>query len=131
MDAMSATARLRLSRTALLPVVLLFLCCVPFAAVSPWTAFVLLVPLALAAWVLRVGVDVGDTGITIRSLTGARTVPWPEIAGIRVAPRGGLWLVTTRGTELRLPVLRARDLPRLSALSEGRIPQPAAERQPG
>jgi Bacterial PH domain len=128
---MSSTARLRLSRTALVPVLLLAICSVPLAAVSPWTAVVLLVPLALAAWVLRAGVDVGDAGITVRSLTARRTVPWADIAGIRVAPRGGLWLVTTHGTELRLPVLRARDLPRLSALSGGRIPQPAAERQPG
>jgi hypothetical protein len=32
--------------------------------------------------------------------------------------------VTARGTELRLPVLRARDLPRLAAVSGGRIPAP-------
>jgi hypothetical protein len=41
-----------------------------------------------------------------------------------VAERGDLWLVTTQGTELRLPALRARDLPRLAALSGERIPQP-------
>ena len=33
--------------------------------------------------------------------------------------------MTARGTELRLPVLRARDLPRLSELSGGRIDVPA------
>jgi Bacterial PH domain len=124
MDSVSSPARLRLSRTALLPVVVLFLCFVPLAAVSPWTALVLLVPLALAAWVLRVGVDVGEEGVTVRSLAGARAVPWADLAGIRVGPRGHLWLVTTRGSEVRLPVLRPRDLPRLAALSGGRIPAP-------
>jgi hypothetical protein len=56
-------------------------------------------------------------------------VPWDRLAGIRVAPRGELWLVTTAGTEVRLPVLRARDLPRLAALSGGRIevPEPPAQ----
>ncbi len=121
----TATARLRPSRTVLLPVVVLLLCCVPLATVSRWTLLVLLVPLALAAWVFRTGVDVDDEGITARSLTGRRSVRWDETAGIRVAPDGALWLVTTHGTEMRLPELRARDLPRLSELSGGRIPQPS------
>jgi hypothetical protein len=103
-------------------VLLLAICCIPRATVSPWGLLVLLVPLVLAAWVLRVGVDVGGAGITVHSLAGARALPWPEIAGIRVARRGDLWVVTTAGTEVRLPVLRARDLPRLADLSGGRIP---------
>ena len=123
---MTPSTRLRMSRTALLPVVLLFLCVLPIAALAPWTLVLLLVPAALAAWVLRVGVDVGDDGVTVRSLAGERTVPWRELAGIRVGERGGLWLVTTRGTEIRLPVLRARDLPRIAALSGGRIRVPHA-----
>jgi hypothetical protein len=58
-------------------------------------------------------------------------VPWDELAGIRVAPRGELWLVTTAGPEVRVPVMRARDLPRLAALSGGRIdvPQPPTSDQ--
>ena len=70
-------------------------------------------------------VGMGDDGIGAQSLVGRRTVAWDELAGIRVGRRSDLWLVTTRGTELRLPVLRARDLPRLSALSGGRIDVPA------
>jgi len=50
-------------------------------------------------------------------------VPWAELAGIRVAERGDLWLVTTGGTQVRLPVLRGRDLARLSDLFGGRVPQ--------
>jgi lysylphosphatidylglycerol synthetase-like protein (DUF2156 family) len=121
-------ARLRMSRTALLPVALLAVCAVPLATVSAWTLLLLLVPVVVTAWVLRVGVDVGDDGLTVRSMVGRRRVSWDELAGIRVAPRGELWLVTTGGTEVRLPVMRARDLPRLAALSGGRIsvPQPPA-----
>jgi hypothetical protein len=113
-----------MSRTALLPVVLLFVCVVPFAAASPWALVVLVLPLLAAAWVLRVGVDVDDEGITVRQIVGARTVRWPELAGIRVDERRHLWLVTTGGTEIALPVLRVGDLPRLADLSGGRIPQP-------
>jgi hypothetical protein len=120
-----APARLRMSRTALLPVGFLFICAVPLAFAAPWTPVFLLVPVLVGLWVLRVGVDVGDDGLTVRSLAGRRRVPWAELAGIRVAERGKLWLVTTRGTQVRLPVLRARDLPRLAAVSDGRIPDPA------
>jgi predicted membrane-bound mannosyltransferase len=122
-------ARLRMNRTALFPVGLLALCVVPLAASTPWTPVLLLIPLAVALWVLRAGVDIGEGGLTARSLVGQRRVPWEELAGIRVAPRGDLWAVTTRGTEVRLPVMRARDLPRLAALSGGRIdvPEPPAQ----
>ena len=74
---------------------------------------------------LRVGVDIADDGVTARSLIGERRVPWTEVVGIRVAPRGDLWLVTTGGTEVRLPVVRARDLPRLAAAVR------RADRRPG
>ena len=119
-----ATARLRMSRVALLPVLFLAVCVLPLAFAATWTLVFLLVPVLAGAWVLRAGVDVGDDGVTVRSLAAARHVPWSEVAGIRVAERGDLWLVTVRGTELRLPVLRARDLPRLAAVSGGRIPAP-------
>ena len=118
-------ARLRMSRTMLLPVVLFALCLLPVAFVSAWALLVLLVPGLLALWVLRVGVTVGDDGIGVQSLVGRRRVRWDELSGIRVGQRGDLFLVTTRRTELRLPVLRARDLPRLSTLSGGRIDVPA------
>jgi Bacterial PH domain len=119
-----ATARLRMNRVALLPVVFLVVCVLPLALAASWTLVFLLIPLVAAAYVLRVGVDVGDGGVTVHSLAGSRAVPWADVAGIRVGERGELWLVTTRGTELRLPVLRARDLPRLAAVSGGRIPAP-------
>jgi hypothetical protein len=117
-----------MSRTALLPVVILLVCAVPLVAATPWALPVLLVPLVLALWVRRVGVDVDDDGITVRSLLAERHARWSELAGIRVADRGALRLVTTARTEVRLPVLRARDLPRLAALSDGRIrvPEPTA-----
>ena len=122
------TARFRVNRVALLPVLLLTVCVVPLASAATWTLVLLLVPVVAAVWVLRVGVDVGDDGVTVRSPAAARHVPWGEVAGIRVAERGDLWLVTTRGTEVRLPVLRTRDLPRLADVSGGRIPAPGKPR---
>ena len=85
-----------------------------------------LIPLAVAVWVLRVGVDIADDGLTVRvagrAAAGAVGASWPASGW----PRGGdLWLVTTaRHRGARLPVMRARDLPRLAALSGGRIERP-------
>ncbi len=87
---------------------------------------VILVPVLVAAWVLRVGLDIGPEGVTPRTLLAGRTVPWADVAGIRVDDDQSLWLVRTSGTEVKLPVVRARDLPRLAAVSGGRIPDPAA-----
>jgi hypothetical protein len=115
-----------MSRIYLVPVLVLLVCMVPVITAAPWTSALLLVPAALALRVLRVGVDIDDDGITVRSVAGRRLVRWPELAGIRVTPRGGLRLVTTSRTEIALPVLRSRDLPRLASLTGGRItvPQP-------
>ena len=121
---MTAPTQLRMSRTALLPVLVLAVCVLPAAAATTWTLVLLLIPVAVAAWVLRIGVDIDDDGFTVRSLFGRRQVPWSDLAGIRVTPRGSLRLVTMQGSEVRLPVLRPRDLPRLSALSGGRIDVP-------
>ena len=115
-----------MGRTALLPAVVGFVLVIPLAGVTLWALLLLVLPAAAVAWVLRVGVDLSDAGVTARSLVGSRTVGWPELSGIRVGDRGDLWLVTTAGTQVRLPVVRTRDLPQLSALSDGRIPDPSA-----
>jgi hypothetical protein len=115
-----------MSRVALVPVVVLLICTLPVATAAWWGVPLLLVPALVTAWVLRVGLDIGPDGITPRTLLAGRTVPWSEVAGIRVDDDRSLWLVRTTGTEVRLPVVRARDLPRLAAVSGGRIPDPEA-----
>jgi hypothetical protein len=113
-----------MSRTALVPVALFALCVVPVGALSVWGLPLFLLPLAAAVWALRVGVDVDAGGVTAIGAVGRRRIAWSELAGIRVGERGDLWLVTTASTEVRLPVLRARDLPRLAAASDGRVEVP-------
>ncbi|WP_164703423.1 PH domain-containing protein, partial [Modestobacter sp. KNN46-3] len=98
-----AVARMRMSRIALVPVLFLTICVLPVTVGSPWAWLLMAVPLALAAWVFRVGVDLGDDGVTVRSLVARRTIAWPDVAGIRVGERADLWLVTTAGTQLQLP----------------------------
>ena len=88
---MAAPARLRMSRTALLPVALLFLTMLPVAAVRPWTPVLLLVPVVVAAWVVRVGVDVDEDGITVRRCWGSAWCAgrsWPGSASPSAASCG-------------------------------------------
>jgi Bacterial PH domain len=118
------TTRFRMNRTTLLPVLVFAFCLIPLSAATPWLLLLLLVPAVLAAWILRTGFDVDGEAITARSLVGRRRVPWTELTGIRVGERADLWLVTTGGTEVRLPAVRARDLPAISRASDGRIPVP-------
>lgn len=122
---MDTSARFRMNRTTLLPVALFALCVIPTATVTLAALPLLLVPVVLAAWVLRTGFDIDGEAITVHSLLGHRRVPWAELAGVRVGARADLWLVTTGGTDVRLPAVRARDLPAIGAASEGRIPVPA------
>jgi hypothetical protein len=118
-------ARFRMNRTMLLPVVVLAVCLVPIASLSYAALLLLLIPLVLTVWVLRTGFDIDGQGITVRSLLGTRRVAWAELAGVRVGARADLWLVTTRGTDVRLPAVHARDLPAIGQASGGRIPVPA------
>ncbi len=119
---MTSPARFRMNRTALIPVMVFAVCVIPTATASPWLLLLLLMPVILAVWVLRTGFDLADDAVTVHSLLGSRRVPWSEVAGIRVGERADLWLVTTGGTDVRLPAVRARDLPALAQASDGRIP---------
>ncbi|MGY2128929.1 PH domain-containing protein [Blastococcus sp. SYSU DS0617] len=121
---MDTPARFRTNRATLLGVLVFALCLTTLTAASPWFLLLLLVPAVLVAWVLRTGFDVDGDAVTIRSLLGRHRVPWSEVAGVRVGERGDLWLVTTGGTEVRLPAVRARDLPAIGRASGGRIPVP-------
>jgi hypothetical protein len=117
--------QLRSNRSALLAVLALAVCTVPLATAAPWLAVLFMIPLVALLWVLRAGVDVDPDGVTVRALLGSRRVGWAEVAGLRAGSRGDLRLVLASGTELRLPVARARHLPLIAAASGGRVPDPS------
>jgi hypothetical protein len=116
--------RVRTPRTALTAVLVLAICVLPLASSAPWLAVLWLLPVAAAAWVLRAGVDVDRTGLTVRALLGSRRLAWNEVAGLQVGDRGRLVAVLRGGGAVRLPVLRPRHLPLVAAASGGRVPAP-------
>jgi hypothetical protein len=122
------TLRIRSSRAALLPVLLLAFCTIPLATASLWLAVLFVIPLGALLWVLRAGVDVDAGGVTVRGLAGRRRVGWDEVNAVRVARRGDLRLVLRGGGELRLPCARVAQLPAIAAVSGGRLPALGQER---
>ena len=123
-SAAPTAVRVRTPRTALVAVLVLAICVLPLASSAPWLAVLWLLPVAVLAWVLRAGVDADRDGLTVRALLGSRRLPWREVAGLRVGPRGRLSAVLRAGGAVRLPVLRPRHLSLVAAASGGRLPTP-------
>jgi len=124
-QAVSPAVQIRASRVTLLPVLFLALCLSPLAVYRPWLLWLFAVPLLLAAWVLRAGLDVDADGVTVHALAGQRRVPWSGVAGLQIRRRGAVNLVLTGGSALRLPAVRARHLPMIATASAGHLPDPA------
>jgi hypothetical protein len=123
-DGTAAVLRIRPSPAALPAVLVLTLCVIPLGTAAGWLFGLFAVPALALAWVLRAGVDVDPTGITVRALLGRRRIDWSAVAGLRAGDRGDLWLVLDGGRRLRLPTARARHLPLIAAASGGRLADP-------
>ncbi|ASU78074.1 hypothetical protein CDG81_06870 [Actinopolyspora erythraea] len=115
----------RLTRVSLLVILVLAVCISPVAASLPWLSVLYLVPLGLILWVVRMRTVVDESGITARTLTGSTRMAWTEIRALRLDERRWVRAVTTSDRQVRLPALRVRDVPRLAAMSGGRIQDPS------
>jgi len=119
---MSQALRLSMNRMALVPGVVAVVCALPLATASPYLLFVLLAPAAWITYVLRSGVDDDDDeGLIVRALFGSVRISWGRITGVLIGQRQELSVATVGGGAIRLPNLRARDLPRLYEATGGRL----------
>ncbi|MDF0586105.1 PH domain-containing protein [Tsukamurella sp. 8F] len=105
-----------------------------------WVGWLLLlIPLAMAAWILRVRTVVEPGSLKSVRLFGATTMKWEDVRGIRIARNGAVYAVRVEAPEVRLPAVTFGQLPRLSIASGGRVPDPTgtassaepADTQPG
>lgn len=122
----SPTVTLRPPLTGLIAVWGMAVCVTPVAFGVPGLQVLYLGPLAIAAWLLRTRTVTGPETIVAHRMLGARSIAWSDVAGVRVDERSRVWAVLRDGAEVRLPAVRARDLPVLSAASRGRLPDPLA-----
>lgn len=117
----------RPSRVILLVAAFLAVCVTPFAFAAPFLWVVYLVPLGVVGWVLRTRTTVDAETVTVQRWTGTRRVPWESISSLRLVDTTRVAAVLDDGSELPLPAVGARDLPRLAAASGGRLPDPSGD----
>lgn len=124
-----ASLTFRILPISLLTVLIIAVCVTPLAFAHPALLSLYLIPLLLGAWVLGARTVVTPEKISARALVRDLDIGWDDIEGFKLNERRWLRAVLTSGKEVVLPAVRVRDLPRLAAMSGGRIPDPSAETQ--
>jgi hypothetical protein len=117
----------RVPVTGLLPLGLLAICESPVvASTSAVFALLYLIPIVLAAWILRTRTVVDAEQLRTRTLFGARTLAWADIRSLKLPRRGWVNAVLAEDELVPLPGVRTRHLSMLAALSGGRLSDPDA-----
>ncbi|UMB68059.1 PH domain-containing protein [Mycobacterium paraterrae] len=93
----------------------------------PATAPLLIIPVLLSALIVRLQTQADETGVTVRTLLGSRSVRWEDIDGLRFS-RGAWGRAQLKdGHQVRLPAVTFATLPQLTRASAGRVPNPYAD----
>lgn len=119
-----AAVAFRLPIVGLLGLLVLVVCVTPLAFAVPGLLVLYLIPVAVAAWLLRTRTVVDHDAVRVHRTLRTRVLRWDEVRGLRVDPRRWVRAVLDDDAEVSLPAVRVRDLPRLSVASGGRIPDP-------
>ncbi|WP_264069919.1 PH domain-containing protein [Mycolicibacterium komossense] len=90
----------------------------------PWALPLLLIPVVLAAMIVRLRTVADHDTVTARSLLSSRTVSWEEIDGLKFVKSSWARARLKDGSELRLPAVTFATLPLLTEVSDGRVPNP-------
>jgi hypothetical protein len=122
-----APATFRAPLVSLVAVVFLALSLSPIAFQGGAWFALLLIPLAIAWWVLRTCTVVDADGLRVRTAWGSTRWAWSRVATLRLVDRRWVRAVDTDDGELVMRGVRVRDLGRVGEASGGRIrvPSPA------
>lgn len=125
-----APAVFRTPLVALVAVVFVLMAVSTIAFQGGWWWLTMLIPVALAWWVVRTRTVVDHRGIHVRAPWGARWVPWSDVATLRLVDRGWVRAVRPGGDEVVLRGVRVSGLGRVGEASGGRltVPTPAEAR---
>jgi hypothetical protein len=93
-----------------------------------WALLLLIFPALIAVAIARLRTVADPDTVTARGLVSSRTLPWSDVEGLKFS-RGG-WARACRadGDEVLLPAVTFATLPRLTAASDGRVPNPYEQR---
>lgn len=121
MDTMTRPDRatFRLPTVALFVPVLLFFCIAPLATAGGAWALLFAVPALAVAWVIITRTSVTPDRLTAHGLLGSRRMSWTDLDRLEFKDSRWAIAVALDGRRLRLPMVRPRDLPRLTAVSGG------------
>ncbi len=89
-----------------------------------WAAPLLVIPVILSAYVIRLRTVADRDTVTARSLLSSRTVRWDDIDGLRFGKAAWARAQLKDGRELPLPAVTFATLPLLTEASAGRVPNP-------
>jgi Bacterial PH domain len=89
-----------------------------------WFAPLLILPIAASVAILRYRTVADRDTVTARSLLSSRTVPWSDVDGLRFDRSSWALACRTDGSEFRLPAVTFSTLPKLTAATGGRVPNP-------
>ncbi|MCZ4554409.1 hypothetical protein ABIC28_000790 [Rhodococcus sp. PvR044] len=118
---------IHISKLGLLAVGLLAICLSPVVLTKPVPLLLLLlIPVAVAWWMLRVRTTVTAEGLRLRRMFSTENIEWSQIKGFRFPKRGWARADLTDGREVSLPVVTFGRLPQIAAASGGRVTDPYA-----
>nr|WP_260152263.1 PH domain-containing protein [Hoyosella altamirensis] len=121
---------IRISRLTLLGVLLLAVCvAVPASAQPVLFGWLGAIPIVLAIWILRVRTRVSESAVDVRTLRGTRHISWSDIKGLTFPKYKSARAVLHDGSSVPLPAVTFNDLPKITPLSGGRIPDLHASAQ--
>ncbi len=89
-----------------------------------WASVILLIPVVLSAYIIRLRTVADRDTVTARSLLSAQTVQWDEIEGLRFGRSSWARAQLKDDRELLLPAVTFGTLPLLTEASGGRVPNP-------
>lgn len=84
----------------------------------------LIIPVLVSVVVERLRTVADDDTVTARSLFSSRTVRWPQIEGLKFTRGRWARACLTDESTMLLPAVTFVTLPRLTAASAGRVPNP-------
>lgn len=113
--------RFRQSGATLVAALIAFMSALPLAGARWALTPILLVPLAAGIWAWRAGTDVDAAELRVRALFGTTVIAWDRVAELAPDPRGHVAALLTDGHMIRLTGVRAKDLPAVVAVADGRL----------
>ncbi|MEU6268391.1 PH domain-containing protein [Saccharopolyspora shandongensis] len=118
----------RITPVALLGVLAVIICATPLATTAgTWALLIYLIPLGLAVWILRTRTTFDAQQVVARTMFGRTKFGWDDVVSLRLNEKRWLKAVLRSGKEVQLPAVRVRDLPRVAAISGGRLPDPTTQ----